>query len=450
MQYIVILILIVFFIDQVLPIWIAWIGELFGSWAIGVLSCADLVLGACRILPPFLSWAVVGFILSGLWYFAVFYADRTNRPQLKSSIMLNTAILCMVLGMSSLILSFITQKSSQRAIQSSILPLTFSQLNAQAQELVFFESGKETTPKKTREYSKIFSQQKTRYINYELRLKYPETPNQVDFKIEEIWYGPGEKQFAKNTVNRSIEKGWINSEHASGRGWIEAGHFALGVYRVELYIDGAKIASGSFEIRKSVNEAGVTEQRKSPDKDGHIKLPSVYIDNGACPFEGCIYGKWYAIENINIFDKIKGSARIGTIPKGKIVDIHTGEVHVVPNKVQILKDSLVRFYDVSKQSLFQDIKVKKNEELYLLTPLGEGMSKVWYAGKIYIIDANWIYVSSSHLPSECWGTVDRAVTMEWWAPFKMESGLHGWIKIDKNFCGNDQYGTTLKECQNNS
>ena len=134
---------------------------------------------------------------------------------------------------------------NSEAAPSGYIPL----LNARVTNLRFCEGGYDAPPQQAqRTYSHSFAKAKTRSIYYELNLSYPVLKRRVNFDIDTTWYGPDGGIFGKTTNHCWAEAGWTDSNCCFGRGWNESGHFTTGNYRVDLFVQGGKVASGSFDI----------------------------------------------------------------------------------------------------------------------------------------------------------------------------------------------------------
>ena len=81
-------------------------------------------------------------------------------------------------------------------------------LNANVTDLKFFSSDDDAlTPTEKRFYTKSFSRTLTPYINWELNLTHPKPGRRIDFKIEDIWFGPN-----KNEIYRSSRDFYIDED----------------------------------------------------------------------------------------------------------------------------------------------------------------------------------------------------------------------------------------------
>ncbi len=121
-------------------------------------------------------------------------------------------------------------------------------LNAEVTELKFFE-GEDTPPVlEERVYANRFAKETSRYIYWKLLLEFPSPQHRIDFSIEAVYSRDDGAIFAQHSTDCSVEPGWHNSYHFRGQGWDDPGHWPVGAYRVDLFSEGVKVASGSFEI----------------------------------------------------------------------------------------------------------------------------------------------------------------------------------------------------------
>jgi hypothetical protein len=121
-------------------------------------------------------------------------------------------------------------------------------LNAQVQSLRFYHGPRgQIVPFGQRRYETRFPRSQTMCINWELVLNYPAPGRRITFTIEFVYSGArGVNQ--KYRTDTFIESDWKTSFHGDGAGWAEPGRWSIGIYRVELFIEGKQIAAGSFEV----------------------------------------------------------------------------------------------------------------------------------------------------------------------------------------------------------
>ena len=82
-----------------------------------------------------------------------------------------------------------------------------------------------------------------------MNLTFPRPTSHTPFTIHEVWHKPDGSLEEQGDVQTYIEPIWDHSYHSSaGWGTSNAGTWALGTYRVDLYVDRRKIAASSFDI----------------------------------------------------------------------------------------------------------------------------------------------------------------------------------------------------------
>lgn len=135
-------------------------------------------------------------------------------------------------------------------IESGMGTGTIEQINARISEVKFFESPYDPPDKDKRIYRKNFSRTASRYICWELNLTHPAAGVRKNFTIEHIWFNPNGHEIFRGNFNTYIAADWTWSYHNSGYGWREASTktWVAGTYRVDLYVEGIKIASESFTV----------------------------------------------------------------------------------------------------------------------------------------------------------------------------------------------------------
>jgi hypothetical protein len=119
---------------------------------------------------------------------------------------------------------------------------------ASFKEIKFFESGYTPPALGSRTYQVQFNHRASRYINWELHVTCPSVASRVNFTIYATWYYPNGTVFANQTVQTYADSGWTEPVFNSGRGWQQAGNWKHGTYRVDLYVNGNRIGSGSFTV----------------------------------------------------------------------------------------------------------------------------------------------------------------------------------------------------------
>jgi hypothetical protein len=122
------------------------------------------------------------------------------------------------------------------------------QLKANIESVKFYEAPFEGVTKDLRKYNTSFISSESRYIYYELNLKYPAPGGEVYFDTEAVWYDSDGKEINRYSTPFTIFSNNKSSWHIAGFGSKEANYWKPGKYRVDLYIDKKKVASESFEV----------------------------------------------------------------------------------------------------------------------------------------------------------------------------------------------------------
>jgi hypothetical protein len=148
-----------------------------------------------------------------------------------------------------------------------------------------------------------------------------------------------------------------------------------------------------------------------------------YKDAGACPFECCTYREWTANKTTVLRTKMnEGSSVAFRVKKGEKVRGVTGVV--ITTKAGILR--------ALKNTIVGDenVRVKREELLYLLTYTGEGFYQTWFKGKIY---------SYSFYDNKDLKQVSEPKSV-WWVKIRNRKGKIGWSKLPDNFDNKDSCG----------
>jgi tetratricopeptide (TPR) repeat protein len=188
-----------------------------------------------------------------------------------------------VLASSLIILTIPLSHPEAKAQNSSVY---IPSLNAKVTSFRFFEGSYISLPQGQRVYENLFEKSKTRYIFWELALEHTPPPSRrINFTIVEVWYGPDNKVITTQNFNSFVEPGWSGSYLYHGYGWKEPGKWSTGTYRVDLYIEGAQVATGSFEIyaptapkRKEGKQTTIFGEADKVEE--YSKQAEVYLEKG--------------------------------------------------------------------------------------------------------------------------------------------------------------------------
>jgi hypothetical protein len=162
------------------------------------------------------------------------------------------------------------------------------------------------------------------------------------------------------------------------------------------------------------------------------KHPTLYVDKGICPGEGCSIeseDRAKVIKSTTVYvNPNSRSAPRFNLSVGEVVSSLKSEVHTVAGRFVVKRD-----YE----------KYRAGEVLWVYTYLGEGNFKVWNRGKMYQEDLGfspWGGGVGKRCELDnafCWGELEKELEMIWWLKIKSKDGRKGWIRVDENL---DWYG----------
>jgi len=167
----------------------------------------------------------------------------------------------------------------------------------------------------------------------------------------------------------------------------------------------------------------------APKKKVDADPPSLpVIDEGACPFEGCTFGKWTVTKETPLYSSWKEDRTlIGKLTNGESVVGLTG-VHVTkkPDKIRVLVD-------------IPELGIHHGDIIFRYMYRGEGYADLWANGKS-MKETDCSFISEREIGGclkECSAKVIEDGDKEWWVKVQTKSGQVGWAKADANFDGMD-------------
>ena len=165
--------------------------------------------------------------------------------------------------------------------------------------------------------------------------------------------------------------------------------------------------------------------------------PIPFEDAGACPFEGCVYGDWKAIEDVDVHAERRDDAPV-------VFKVRSGEgVKAVTGIVIITKPGRAVFDRRQRLTTSSGtIDLMPGQTLFLLTYQGEGFTKAWYGGKVYtdVDTASFMNAMCTTKPEQCTGKVVEKPQREWWIQIRNAEGQTGWTRESDKFDGKDSLG----------
>jgi hypothetical protein len=155
-----------------------------------------------------------------------------------------------------------------------------------------------------------------------------------------------------------------------------------------------------------------------------------FEDEGACPFEGCVYRDWVANAGVAVkADRWIGAPVRFRLRKGDRARALTGVVVT-------LRAGRVRFkHAVDLQSGNDTIHVEPTHTLFLLTYHGEGVTTAWHQGRIYdnLDGSEFLNTACELTPGACNGSVVEQPRRMWWVQVQNAKGDIGWTHEPDKF-----------------
>jgi len=156
-------------------------------------------------------------------------------------------------------------------------------------------------------------------------------------------------------------------------------------------------------------------------KGEELDVSSDHITEGACPFECCTYREWGVERDTQLYErKDNKSRKIVIIEAGNPVQALTGDVHVRPLKLSVIKDHKSH---------------RAREIIWLLNYYGEGFYAAWKNGEFISIELPFSPYQKRK-PLE-WANIEGTYNMVWWVKLKAKNGMVGWTSQVKNFTNQD-------------
>jgi hypothetical protein len=138
-------------------------------------------------------------------------------------------------------------------------------LDAKVTGLRFFEAGPTAPPRAQRSYATQFQRGTTRNVVWELDLAHPAPRRWLSVPIEALLFfrdRAGERLVQRKVFQGAAPADWRDTYYMDHFGWEDDYYYyragstepasrqwMVGAYRVDLWVRGAKVASGSFEVR---------------------------------------------------------------------------------------------------------------------------------------------------------------------------------------------------------
>ena len=149
----------------------------------------------------------------------------------------------------------------------------------------------------------------------------------------------------------------------------------------------------------------------------------VFVDEGACPGEGCQYGEiWTAREAVVLRERASPEAAVvATVEPGERVRTITGEVHTEAGRFEVQREHG---------------DFRPGDEVLVFTYLGEGWFRLQHEGEIKEADLGFSPWGGSagrrcNSSERCWGSLHEELRFDWWVLVRADSGSEGWIRLEQ-------------------
>lgn len=155
--------------------------------------------------------------------------------------------------------------------------------------------------------------------------------------------------------------------------------------------------------------------------------PPAYESAGICPFECCTYRDWTADAEVPVHAiRSERAPVLFRLRRGETVRALTGVV--VTDKPGVVKIKSPVHAGSRIDGKGPELSLKAGDVVYPLAPLGEGIYRFWYHGKVYESTEDMLPMPTT-----------RDVETTWWKQVRNRQGQTGWTRSDQ-FKGADECG----------
>ena len=156
------------------------------------------------------------------------------------------------------------------------------------------------------------------------------------------------------------------------------------------------------------------------------------IDQNACPFEGCQFGKWTARKPVRLFSTWKHERTLRRkLAKGDVATALRG-IHITFAPSEISVTAPIPQYGLDP-----------GDTVFGYMNLGEGFFNAWFKGM-------WVeeFDGSGVVPGctrDCSAKLVKPGSFEWWVQLRTRDGMTGWTRETDSFDGKDALGLLMPE-----
>jgi hypothetical protein len=166
-------------------------------------------------------------------------------------LLLSGLLLSSMPGCSSSFRSTSEAKTASTVPEPTILQaktVSIPSLDARVTKLAFFgSSAADIGPLKNPTYKSRFEHAATTRVHPEIYLEYPPPGKKIFFTMT-VHIRENARTFRIVEYDTRIEPDWTSSHHSVGIGVLGPGNWRAGTYEADVYVNGEKIAMGSFEV----------------------------------------------------------------------------------------------------------------------------------------------------------------------------------------------------------
>lgn len=179
--------------------------------------------------------------------------------------------------------------------------------------------------------------------------------------------------------------------------------------------------------------------------DGPPLTDGWYVDEGACPFEGCTYRDWTVEADTVLYSRPWSARSAGTARAGGSVKGLTGIVYTRPVPIEVAHSIDYETYEMNVGLV--TLNLVPGQTIYLLTYQGESFYLAWFKGRLLSLepsagmmtelpDDGWGVSNCRPPTASCWWQVPpgrQRYESVWWAQIQLPDGTRGWTRQLRNF-----------------
>jgi len=152
------------------------------------------------------------------------------------------------------------------------------------------------------------------------------------------------------------------------------------------------------------------------------------INQHACPFEGCRFGKWKVSKDSILYSSWQNDRRqVAKLTAGQEVTGLKG-VHITrsPDRIMVKRD-------------LPRLGLQAGDIVLRYMYVGEGFADIWAKGA-WRKEEDCSFITEKNgdgCARDCAAVVTEEGVKEWWVKLKTSDGMIGWVLVSNNFDGMD-------------